>query len=152
LVVAAVSVITTELNNLASGSAAVSTVNGASGVFVNTIFGQAIWADIFLAVGGPNLAGTIAAGANVAGWFLTTPDGSTYEGTTVPLITRPPDFLIPMPAVTSMAAGSFFKSAGLVLVPPGQFKVLVQNNAGQTLAPSTTSSPYVKIAPYAMQY
>lgn len=151
LLVAPVSLLTSEINNLSNGSVIVSSVGGSSGVFSNTYFGQGIWADIFLNVGGPNLAGTLSAGANVAGWFLSTPDGSTYESTTV-APPRGPDFIIPLPAATSLAAGSFFKGQGLILVPPATFKVLIQNNTGQSLAPSTTSSPYLKLAPYALQY
>lgn len=154
LVETVVTAMTTELNNLANGSSALSSVNGSSGVFYNTIFGQAIWADIFLNVGGPNLTGTLAAGASVAGWFLPTPDGTTYEWSNGNTIAppRPPDFLIPLPAATSLAAASVFKSAGMVQMPPAPWKLLVQNNAGQSLSPSTTASPYIKIAPYAMQY
>lgn len=155
LLVASVSLVTTELNNLATGSLALSSVNGSSGAFVNTYFGQGMLADIFLNCGGPALAGTLSAGANLAGWFLVSPDGgTTYEwsngNTQQP--PRPPDFLVPLPAATSLAAASVFKGAGPIMVPPGVFKIIVQNNSGQTLAPSTTSSPYIKLAPYAMQY
>lgn len=155
LVVAAVSLMTTEMNNLANGSLALASVNGSSGAFVNTYFGQAMLADLFLNVGGPALAGTLAAGANLAGWFLVSPDGgTTYEwsngNTMAP--PRPPDFLIPLPAATSLAAQSVFKTAGPVMIPPGVFKTIVQNNSGQSLSPSTTGGPSIKLAPYAMQY
>jgi hypothetical protein len=152
LVVAAVSVMTTELDSLASAAVAGSTVNGTSGVFVNTFFGQAIWADLYFSVGSPALTGTLAVGANVCGWFLTSPDGgTTYESTSV-APPRPPDFIIPMPAATSLAASSFFKTAGPVMLPSLDFKVLVQNNTGQALSTGGTTAPYIKVAPYAMQY
>lgn len=154
LIASAITVMTTELNNLANGSSALSSVNGSSGVFNSTSFAQAVWADIFLNIGGPNLAGTLAAGANVAGWFLPSPDGTVYEwsqGNTI-APPRPPDFIIPLPAATSLAAASIFKSAGMVLLNPTQQKLIIQNNSGQTLSPSTTASPYIKIAPYGMGY
>lgn len=146
----AITVMTTELDSKANAAVAASSVNGNSGVFPNTFFGQAIWADIFYMIGSPGMTGTLQAGACISGWFLTTPDQSTYESVTV-APPRPPDFIIPLPSATSLAASSFFAARNIML-PALEFKLLVQNNTGQTLSTGGTTAPYIKIAPIAMQY
>jgi hypothetical protein len=97
------------------------------------------------------LVGTLVPGANLCGWFLTTPDaGTTYESTTL-VPPRAADFVIAMPPSTNLAALSFFAARNIIL-PALQFKILVQNNTGQTLSAGGTTAPYLKIAPYAVQY
>ena len=153
LLTAAVSLMTTEIESLASAAVIVSSVGGSSGVFTNSNTAQAIWADLFFSVGSPGIpTNTLAAGANIAGWFLTSPDsGTTFESATV-APPRPPDFIIPFPAATALAALSFFKSAGLVRIPALEFKVLIQNNLGQNLGNGATAVPFLKMAPVAVQY
>jgi hypothetical protein len=151
LAITAVSVLTTELESVTNTSVAGSTVGGSSGVFLNTYFAQAIWADIFYAVGNPGYTGTLSTGANLACWFLTSPDGGTTFENTAVAPARPPDFIIPMPAATSLAANSVFASRN-VMLPALEFKILVQNNTGQTMPSGGTTAPSIKIAPVAMQY
>jgi hypothetical protein len=135
----------TELNSLASGSLIVSSVGGASGKFTNNDTAQGIFADLFLTLGAIGTA--LSAGANVAGWFLDSPDsGTTYESLTAQPA-RPPDFIIPLPA-TTISGGTVFAAHGIVLSAL-QFKVLVMNNSGQTFASSANT---LKLAASAIQY
>lgn len=137
---------TSELASLTDTSLIVSSVSGSSGKFTNSDTGQAVWGDLFLTLGA--IGSALSAGANIAGWFLVSPDsGTTYESLTV-APPRPPDFIIPLPA-TTISAGAFYKSAGKVLLPTLQFKTLVQNNTGRTLASSGNT---LKLAAQALQY
>jgi hypothetical protein len=148
----AVTLMTTELESLTNGSVTVSSVNGSSGLFKNSSFNQAMWAELYLSLGNPGISSALSAGGNLAGWFLTSLDGgSTYEsGSVAP--PRPPDFLIPLPATTIAGGASPFKAAGLVLIPALEFYTLVQNNSGQTFGAGSTTPPWLKAAPIAMQY
>lgn len=145
---AAISLQTTEMNSLASGSTAVSTVGGVSGAFTNSFTFQGMIGEVYLTLG--TIGSAMAAGANLAGWFLASPDaGSTYEHTVInSALSRPPDFLIPLPATTN-TAGWIYKGAGPIMIPALIFKVYVQNNSGQAFAASGNT---LKLAPYAMQY
>ncbi len=150
--VSAFNLMTTEIESLTTGSVIVSSVGGTSGVFALSATGQAIFGDIFFSFGNPGVGTALSAGANIAGWFLTSPDGgTTYEIATV-VPPRAPDFIIPCPATTIGAGVAPFKATGLVRLPPLQFKVLIQNNTGQTLGNGSTTAPYLKVAPVAMQY
>lgn len=151
LLASAQNLLTTELESLTNGSVAVSSVNGTSGVFNNSNFGQGIWADLFFNVGNPGIGSALSAGANLTGWFLTSPDGGTTFEPTGAAPARPPDFIIPMPA-TTITASTVYKSAGLVRIPALQFKCLVQNNTGQTFGNGGTAVPYLNVAPSAVQY
>lgn len=151
LLTTAVNLMTTEIESLATGSVIISSVNGSSGVFTNSNTAQGIYADIFYAVGNPGIGTALNAGANLAGWFLTSPDGgTTYEQTSV-APPRAPDFIIPLPA-TTISASVVYKTTGPIIVPALKFKVLIQNNTGQTLGTGGTTAPYISLAPYAMQY
>ena len=135
----------TELNSLTTSSVIVSSVGGSSGKFTNADTGGAIWAEVFATLGAIGSALTV--GANIAGWFLQSPDsGTTYESATL-VPPRPADFVIPLPA-TTIGAGSFYKCGWLVRVPALQFKVLTQNNTAQTFAASANT---VKLAPISVQ-
>ena len=140
--------LTTEMNSLATAGLIVSSVGGTSGKFTNSDTAQSVWGDLYLKLG--TIGTAIVAGGNLAGWFLMSPDsGTTYEaqsGTHAAI--RPPDFIIPLPA-TTITATETFKSAGKVLLPALQFKVLVQNNSGQTFAASGNS---LLLSPQALQY
>ncbi len=150
LLTTVLTLMTTEIESLGSGSSVVSSVGGASGVFSNTNTGQAIWADLFLDLGNPGVASNTSAGANLAGWFFTSPDGTTFETVTPP--PRPVDFIIPLPSGTTIAANVVFKSQGVVRMPALPFKVLIQNNCGQAFGNGGTVVPYLKMAPFAVQY
>lgn len=147
LTASALTLLSTELNSVASAGAAVSSVGGTSGVFSNASTGQAVFADLFLKLGA--IASALSSGANLAGWFLTSPDGTTFENVVSgAALARPPDFFIPAPA-TTISAGSVYRSAGRVILPALKFKVFVQNNLGQTLAASANT---LTLAPFALQY
>jgi hypothetical protein len=153
LLEAAFNLLTTELESLASGSVIVSSVGGSSGLFTNSNTAQAILAELYLMLGNPGIGSALSSGANLAGWFLTSPDGGTTFESTSAAPPRAPDFIVPLPA-TTITGGStqLFKAQGPVILPALEFKVLVQNNAGQTFGNGGTTAPYLKCAPYAMQY
>lgn len=146
-----VSLMTTELESITTGSVIISSVNGASGVFTNSNTGQALFGEIFYYAGNAGCTPSTA-GANIAGWFLTTPDSTAYELTTA-APARSPDFIIPLPlSAIGGANTNVEKAAGLVRVPAIPFKVLIQNNSGVTFGAGGTTAPYLKLAPIAMQY
>jgi hypothetical protein len=143
------SLMTTELNTLANGSVAVSSVGGTSGKFSQTNFANAQYAYIWLTLGG-NFAFTPAAGANLAGWFINSTDGgTTFEKSSV-APPRAPDFLIPI-AAASYSASDVVYATGMVPVPYGTVKVLIQNNAGAS-ASLASSGNILTIGPVADQY
>jgi hypothetical protein len=89
LLTSAITLMSTELESIASAAVIVSSVGGSSGLFTNSNTAQAIWADLFYYPG--NAGCTPTAGANMSGWFLTSPDGgTTFESATV-APARPPD-------------------------------------------------------------
>lgn len=148
LLTPAFNLMTTELESVASAGVAVSSVGGSSGLFTNLVTAQGILADLFLYVGNPSVTAT--AGASWSGWFLTSPDaGTTLEGTGLP--PRPPDFVIPVFAGATSTSNPY-KSQGVVVLPALAFKVLMQNNMGVASSAGGTTAPYLKCAPYAMQY
>lgn len=146
LVTTAFAVVTTEIEGLTNNSITVS-----SNTFTNGSASQGMWADIFYYVGNPSITAALSAGANVAGWFLTSLDGGATFETSPVTATRPPDFIVPCPSIT-VTAGNLFKSTGSVFIPALTYKVAIGNYTGQTLASGATTAPYVKIAPVAMQY
>ena len=95
LLASALSLQTTELNSLTTGSYAVSSVGGASGVFTNSDTAQAIYGRMFLTLGA--VASALSAGANIAGWFLHSYDGTNFGGSSgvVPLAPRISSFHFP---------------------------------------------------------
>jgi len=152
LLVSSFTIVSTELKSLASGTVVVSSVNGSSGLFTNSNTGQAIWADVFFYAGNP--AVTPTAGANVAGWWLTSPDsGVTFENTTL-VPARAPDFIIPLGTVTTNTASTIAsgRSSGIVRVPALQTKVLIHFNLGVTMSAGGTTSPFITVSAYAVQY
>lgn len=146
LLASALTLESTELNGVTNASIAVSSVGGASGVFKQSDTAQAIWGELFLTLGA--IAVALSAGANIAGWWVQSFDGgTTFEQSAVAEL-RPPDFIIPLPA-TTIGAASIYKAAGLVKLPALPFKVMLQNNTGQTLAATANT---LKVAPIAVQY
>ncbi len=142
---AAVTLMSTELNALPSGAVALSSAGGVSGLFSNSNTGQAIWSPMMLTLGA--IAGAIQTGGNLSCWLLQSIDGVTFEsGATAP--PRAPDVVFPLPA-TALTGSSTFLSQGLVRLPALRFKVLCQNNSGQTLNAAGNS---IVLAPTAVQY
>lgn len=134
-----------ELNALASGSVAVSSVGGAGGVFSNASTAQVIWSPMLLTLG--STAGAMQTGGNISCWLLSSIDGSTFEsGTSAP--PRAPDVVFPLPA-SALSGSAAFLSQGLVRLPALKFKVLCQNNSGQAL---NAAGNTVVLAPTAVQY
>jgi hypothetical protein len=140
-----VTLMSTELGSLASGAVAVSIVGGTSGVFSNADSAQVIWAPMMLTLG--STAGAINTGGNISCWFLQTVDGTTFESV-ASAPPRAPDAVFPLPAIILSGPQSFL-SQGLVRVPALRFKLLCQNNSGQTL---NAAGNTVVLVPTAVQY
>jgi hypothetical protein len=135
----AVTLLTTELNALASGAAATSSVGGTSGVFTESSTSSYLWGDLVFNPGGA-FGSAPAAGGYLAGWFLRSPDGgSTFEtvvatpSLTQPALPRSPDFVIPIDAATG-ASGDLKWGQGRTPLPYESYKVLLQNMTSQALA------------------
>lgn len=140
--------LSTELNTLGSGNSAVSSVGGSSGIFTQTNFANAVWGAIYFVAGGA-LAGTPAAGAYIAGWFLFSPDGSSFEKTVSNTdLPRSPDFIIPLDAA-AYAANDITPASGIVRLPWWSTKVFVVNHSGFAL---NAASNLIKCGPVAIQY
>jgi hypothetical protein len=142
LTATAFTLLNTELN-------AIATLTGfavSSGSFSNSNSAQAVWAELFLTLG---TMSTLVAGANFCGWFAQSYDGgTTFEQTASLPPPRPPDFIVPLP-VASITAGTVWKASGLVLLPALKYKVVCQNNSGQTTAGSAAN--FLRAAPVNMQ-
>jgi hypothetical protein len=124
----------------------VSSVGGTSGVFTQTTFGSCIWAEIEFIAGG---AFTPSAGGYIAGWWLFSEAGSTFEKTVSNTdLPRSPNFTIPLYAV-AYAASDIAKSSGFVQLPAFDAKLFVVNHAGVALA---ASGNIIKVGPFAIQY
>lgn len=137
---------TTELNTLANGSNAISSVGGTSGVFSQSNFASAIWGDIHLKAGG---AFTPTAGGYFAGWFLYSPDGgTTFEKVVAATdLPRPADFIIPVFA--SAYASTDISSSNIVRLPWWSTKVYIANHSGVSLP---ASGNVIQCGPVAVQY
>jgi hypothetical protein len=146
---AVVNLQTTELNSLASGAAATSSVGGggSNGEFSQTDFASAPMLEIWFTAGG---AFTPSAGGALYGWFLKSPDGGTsFESivatpsTTVQALSRSPDFVIPLDNA-AYASGNI-RFGGQVQAPAPTTKVVIQNMSGAALPASgnkVTAGPY----------
>jgi len=141
----ALTLMSTELDSIASGGVAVSSVGGTAGVFSNANTGQVIWAPLLLTLGAT--AGAFQTGGNLSCWFLQSLDGATFESS-IAAPPRAPDVVFPLPA-SALTTTATFLSQGLVRLPALRFKVLCQNNSGQTL---NASGNTIVLAPTAVQY
>lgn len=132
----------TGFSGLVNGSAVVSSVSGASGVFAPSVWGYGPLLEVEFNAGGaftPTLSGALL------GWFLRSIDGgTTFEtgigtpSTTVPYIQRAPDFVISL-INSAHASGNRVGATGPVAAPSVPFKCAVQNLSGVTLPTSTTN-------------
>lgn len=148
-----VDLLTTELNGLAAGAAATSSVGGTSGVFNQTSFnttnGPPLLETWFTSGG----TFTPAAGQALMGWCLKSIDGgTTFESlvatpsTTVPALSRNPDFVIPLDNAAYASANIRFGT--ILLLPAPYFKVVLQN-FGATALPASGNK--VTVGPYTYQ-
>ena len=151
LLVTAFNLMTTELQSVTNTSVAVSSVIHGTGIVTNADTAQGVFADLFFKVGNPGIGSALSAGAAVTGWFMTSPDGGTTFEPTGAALARAADFIIPMPA-TTITASTTYRTQGQVILPTLEFKVLIQNNTGQTLGTGATTAPALVCAPYALQY
>lgn len=131
-----------DINSITSSGTAQSLVGGSSGFFTSSMTAQAVWGHLFLTIGG-SIATAVVSGGNIAGWWMPSPDSATtfetyVSGSPLP---RAPDWIIPLSS-TVINSGSVYKSAGITLLPPLQFRVQMQNNTGQTLG----TSNFIKLA------
>jgi hypothetical protein len=113
-------VMTTELNSLVNGG-----LVSSNQLFTSGSMSKALFAEIFFILG---TVTTMSTAACLSGWFLQSPDGVNFESVAA-APARPPDFLIPVPTTTG---GSMYKTQGIIRLPSLRFKILVQNNSGQT--------------------
>jgi len=139
----------TSLNSLASGGAVT------SAAFSQTDTTSAKEGYVWFVSGNPGIT-PAGAGANLAGWFITSMDGgTTYEdpdntpSTTVPALSRAPDFVIPLDLVATGTAGKRKFASGRVKLPSTFFKVVLQNNSGVALGSGATTVQTLSIAPVA---
>jgi hypothetical protein len=132
-----------ELNALANGAVAVSSVGGTSGLFNNSNTGGAQLGEIFFTSGA---TATCTAGGNISIWFLQTGDGTTFETATAAQMVRSPDAIIFLP--TAAISTNTYKAPGPINVPALQFKVMTQNNCGAALG---GTGNLIKLAPIAGQ-
>ena len=140
-----VTVMTTELNALANNANIISSVGGTSGVFTQTSFGNAIWAEVEVIAGG---AFTPTAGGYLCAWWLFSEAGSTFEkqvsATDLP---RAPDLIIPLFA-SAYASSDIAKGSGIVRLPAYDAKLYVANHCGVALA---STGNIIKIGPTGIQ-
>lgn len=132
---------TTALNNLASGSRAISDTTADTGLFTQSSFSNAQWGMAYFT----NVTATWAttAGGVLACWWLYSYDaGTTFEvesnttpSTTVPPLARPPDFIIPVfSGATAIAAGAVMFAVSPFRLPWIHAKLVVQNLGGAALS------------------
>jgi len=144
LLTSALTIMSTELNTLTSGSYAISSVAGSSGVISNSSTAQGMWAVPFFTFGGTV---TPASPLNLSLWFAESLDGSTFEDASS-LLARSPDVVFAF-ANSSYASKTVIGQSRIVRVPALKFKVIVQNNIGGSLP---SSGNLVKLGLFAAQY
>lgn len=144
--------LTTELNSLASGGAATSSVGGSSGVFSQSNTGSAIWADMWFKFGGSN---TPAAGGYLLVWYLRSTDGgTTFEtvvatpSTTVFALPRAADAVVPL-SNAAYASGNLAWAQGSPRLWWPSTKIVLQNLSGGALP---ASGNILTVGPAAIQY
>jgi hypothetical protein len=144
-----VTLMTTELNTLATATNVVSSVGGTSGVFTQASWGSAIWGQVGFVAGGV-MSGSPTAGGYLAGWFLYSPDGgTTFEKVVAATdLPRPPDFIIPLFA-SAYASGDLSPASGIVRLPWWSTKLYIGNRSGVSL---NASGNIIKVGPVAVQY
>lgn len=118
-------VLTTELNSLANGNTALSSVGGSSGVFSQSNTASAVWARVSFYPGG---AMTPTSGGYVAGWWICKDDDTNFQRTASNVDqARAPDFLIPLLA-SAYAAGEL--AGAFARLPAVLHKAFIRNVSG----------------------
>ena len=138
-----------ELNALANNTSALSSVNGSSGVFSSANYAQAIWAQLYLTLGGSI---TCLAGDLIAGWFIMSPDGGSTFEITVSANDQPrtPDFRIPFTA-NAYTSGQIILVDGITRIPSWSHKIFVMSHIQGGALPAVNTN-IIKAAPFAIQY
>lgn len=127
---------TTDLKNLTTASGKLSTASAID----NTAGSQYAYIELLI-----DLATAATAGGYVSLWFIKATDGSNYEsGADAVFPARPADVVIPVRNTTD---DSQVVAVGPVMWPQGLFKVLFQNNTGQTTT-NTDSLTQVYYRPF----
>lgn len=91
---------------------------------------------------------TIAAGANLAFWlYLLNQDGTTYgdgQFTNGTQAAKTPTFApcAILPLVAAAAQTALIGNAAQIIIPPGSFRLALQNNSGFTLTAATQAVKY----------
>jgi hypothetical protein len=112
---------TTDLKNIAAGAGELSTASAIDNTAGDTLASLELLID---------LATAAATGGYVALWFIRALDGTNYEsGADAVFPARPPDVMIPVRSTTD---DSQVVTIPAIQWPQGLFKVLFQNNTGQT--------------------
>jgi hypothetical protein len=134
----------TELSGLINNGTVTST-----GSFSQTNFASMPYAHLMLTVvsAGWNV---VQSGANIAGWFLLSEDGTNFEATIAnTALPRPPDFFLPLPLVSPIATGRYFAAGPAVPLPWSPFKVYLLNYTG---AQTSANNHTLKALPVADTY
>jgi hypothetical protein len=150
---ATATLMTTELNALASGACIVSSVNGSSGVFSQTTVSSAPQGSVWFTSGG---AFTPSASQTLYGWFEISKDaGTTFESqvttcsTTVPPFARNADFQISL-AAAAYASGNIAYAGGRTVPLPWESYKVVLWNIGTTALPATGNT--ISVGGTVLQY
>ena len=144
LISSPLTLLSTELNALASGASATSAVGGPSsnGIFNQTNTGSGLWGYMQLTLG--SIAGALANGSVASGWFLKSFDGgATFEVADA----DSPHFYIALPA-TAITAGTKRGAMGQIIqLPAVSFKVQLQQITTQSFAGSGNTLVIAPVAP-----
>ena len=143
LITSTLTLVSTELNSLTSGSYVASSVGGSSGVFTNSNTAAAMWGVPSFTFGGTI---TPASPLNISCWFAESVDGGTTYEDASNLLARSPDFVFAFSA-NSYASKTVLAQGRFVRVPALKFKVFTQNNIGGTLPASGNLIKIGLIAP-----
>lgn len=124
-----------DLNALGSGSAVTSSASALS----QTSFGSGLMGYVYFTVVTTAFTPAVAGAALVGWWAFSGDGGSNFEtviatpSTTVPALSRPPDFTIAFDNGVSHTAG-IIRPSQLIQLPAYSTKAIIQNNLGVALS------------------
>jgi hypothetical protein len=152
-IAAPTNLLSTELNTLAGGAAATSSV---AGPFSQSTFSNAPWCSLYFSAGG---AFTPVIGQCLYGWFLLSTDGgTTFEtvvatpSTTVLALSRNPDFIVPLDNAAYASGNIRWCQGRFIKAPWESFKVVVQNIGGGSPVALPASGNLIKAGGIAIQF